>query len=177
MPFKEMHWPVSVGMVVVFMLTGWILNFVSFTAPFWNNSKLYHWGLWQMCDERTGCDGISSKDLTDVMQIGRIFLTLSFIAYFVLIILVVLYLFWRSDLRFLSAAAVTSFLILLGLFLGAILWISRANTTLSWCYYLCYASAFLVSASGGVILHVRRQERLRLNDVQEQPQEIRLAGV
>ncbi|XP_060554748.1 uncharacterized protein LOC132715703 [Ruditapes philippinarum] len=124
---KMNNWSLSIWMLVVFLLTGWVLNIVSFAVPYWNNEKPVHWGLWQMCHEATGCEIISNENLTGMMQTGRVFLTISVVSYVTLIILVVLYLFWKNNLRLLSAAAVTSFLTLVGLFLGAILRISDSN--------------------------------------------------
>ena len=66
---KRMDWPVSVWILIVFLLTGWILDIVSFTIPYWNkdkHSKPVHWGLWQICDETSGCEIISNKSLTGI---------------------------------------------------------------------------------------------------------------
>lgn len=169
---RKLHWSVSVWISVVFLTTGFILNIVSFSAPNWNIQQPLNWGLWQMCSGTTGCKSISSDILTDVMQVGRVFLTIAFVSYICIIALLGLYLFWKSHLRFLAAAAVSSFVTLISLFVGALLWISSTNTSLSWCYYLCYTDALLVAVSGGIILHVRRQERLRLLDLEEQQRNV-----
>jgi hypothetical protein len=74
---KMNNWSLSIWMLVVFLVTGWVLNIVSFAVPYWNNEKPVHWGLWQMCHEATGCEIISNENLTGIYNTFRDFKLLS----------------------------------------------------------------------------------------------------
>lgn len=44
---------------------------------------------------------------------------------------------------------------------GGILWASTTNTSLSWCYYLCYVSGLCIAAGAGTLVYIRRQTVLK----------------
>lgn len=59
-----MEFPITFWILVVLLSIGFIFNIISFVAPFWNEVETFHWGLWQMCAETAGCEGVSSDILT-----------------------------------------------------------------------------------------------------------------
>ncbi|KAL4238008.1 hypothetical protein ACF0H5_002719 [Mactra antiquata] len=156
-----MDFPITFWIMVVFLSIGFICNVVSFAAPFWNKVDSFHWGLWQMCSETNGCEAVSTEILTDVMLVGRVLISIGFVLHIILILLLVLYKFWRDSIHLLTAACIVAFISLSTLFIGAVLWMSSSNTTFTWCYYLCYASAFVLSSSCGTILYIRRYKRFK----------------
>lgn len=148
-------------LAIIFVLIGAGAEVTSFVAPYWNNFKYEWWGLWLRCD-KDSCSSIDEEAvLQGGMKVGRACQCLGVASYIFLIVCVFVYTCCKRDQRIISAAIILAFLSLFSVLIGAIMWASSVNTTLSWCYYICYISGLAVAAAGGFLIHCRRQDFFR----------------
>ncbi|KAH3854435.1 uncharacterized protein LOC127870776 [Dreissena polymorpha] len=152
----------QLGLAVTLVVLSLIVLLVSLVAPYWNQSpEGEHWGLWQRCVPETGCEAIDGEPMSGVMQLGRVCVMLCVVGLITVLSLLAVYVCCRRDVRIISASIALCFLSMCLTLLSAFLWGSAGNTSLSWCYFLCYLCGLGAAGAGGVLIYVRRMETFK----------------
>ncbi|XP_052765967.1 uncharacterized protein LOC128207209 [Mya arenaria] len=148
------------GVALGMSISGLVCALVGLASPFWNvHVDGERWGLWRGCLPR-GCQALWSTSVTDTLQAGRTLITIGLVGQILLTVLFVVFIVLKRDRRIIVGGIALSCVTACCSMFGPLLWLSSANLSVSWAFYVSYVSGILMAALGGVLLYIYKRDEV-----------------